>query len=833
MKQLLQICFTILIIQFSATALKAQSNQYLDFDGVDDFVTVPNASSLIAGSTSFSMTGWFWDNALTYGQGMMGFRNTNAGFYMIELNNGQIEARMQNSAGTLFNLHTANYVIVPNTWQHYAWVYNGSTCKLYLNGNLIGTINASGTITSTTTPFAIGKSILSGFNFVYSGRIDEVSVWNKALSQTEIQDMIANELVGNEPNLQLYYKFNQGVPGGNNTSIASLTTAVNSPLYDGVFNNFALNGATSNFNGTLNSSFQAISFPQIPPQLTTYGYYKLNATATSGLPVSYTVLSGPASLSNDTLYFSGPGSVSVQADQYGNAQYDTAVSVINTFDIVDPMANLAVIDARNPVDNADIFMPSLGTLELASVVTIQYPSLFNVTGVQYVINGNTIQAIDHGNSHYTAFWTPSGFGPTTITINATSNYGAVKTINLNVNVVQTISNIDTVPVFSNIWLNASTPSDSADAVLPSFVGAFDTILVTLSTTCPPIGCNQNYDRVASIDIKGKDGKWLEIIRYITPYDINGTCTHTINLADYMSLLQGKVWFRMNCSTLDNGFSYTLKVSYRAGNPPHKYSKVTQIWKAIYPFGDPANLNPVPTVNYNFMPLTVASTLKLVSTGHGWGNNNTGNAAEFYNTTHNIWVNGANTFSQHNWTTCNPNPDACSPQGGTWTYNRAGWCPGSIARYFDYDLTSFVSNPSVSLQYIFNQNYTDQCHPNNPNCVSGVTCPDCSDGFNPVLDVNCNLVSWYDDASALAIREFDVTDFVVYPNPSAGLFYLASRNEKPANYKVSVYNMLGNLVKEFEWKGGKATIDMSNSPKGLFIIKVSEQNSITVKKVLLQ
>ena len=35
----------------------------------------------------------------------------------------------------------------------------------------------------------------------------------------------------------------------------------------------------------------------------------------------------------------------------------------------------------------------------------------------------------------------------------------------------------------------------------------------------------------------------------------------------------------------------------------------------------------------------AAKLRLTTTGHGWGNNNTGNAAEFYYATHNLAVNG--------------------------------------------------------------------------------------------------------------------------------------------------------------------------------------------------
>jgi hypothetical protein len=72
---------------------------------------------------------------------------------------------------------------------------------------------------------------------------------------------------------------------------------------------------------------QTISFGAIAAQ--TYGgpTLDLSATATSGLPVGFRVVSGPATLSGNTLTFTGAGTVAVQADQDGNIQYNPARSV--------------------------------------------------------------------------------------------------------------------------------------------------------------------------------------------------------------------------------------------------------------------------------------------------------------------------------------------------------------------------------------------------------------------------------------------------------------------------------------------------------------------------
>lgn len=811
---------------------KSQSNQYLDFDGVDDWVNAPNASSLIANSNAFSMTGWFFDNNLNYGQGMMGFRTGTQGFYMIILNNGQIECRFRN-ASTLFDYKSPNGTVIPNIWQHYAWIYDGSSVKLYLNGNLVGGIAASGTITMTDIAFSIGKSPLSSFNFYYNGRIDEVSVWNKALTTTELQNMMQNELTGTEAGLKLYYKFNQGVPAGNNASITKLQTEVNSPTYDGDLAGFAMNGATSNFNGTLNTTFQAISFPQIPTKLVSDPPFTLNATATSGLPVSYTLVSGPASINGNTVTLNGAGTVTIRASQLGNAQYDSASPVINVFDVVDPAQNLPIIEERHPLAG-NVYMSSLSKIQLAAKASINYPNIFNVQSVKFKINGQTINATDFSNGHYTAWWQPSSFGNHSIEIIATSNMGATASKFVNINILQNA--IDTsVVAFNNVLISSSTPNSViVEGNLPSFIGAYDTILATLQVSCPTGGCGA-WDYVASVDAMSHEGNWFEIIRYITPY---GTpCTHKLNVTDYASIVNGKVTFRVNCGSLDNGYLYKLTFDYKAGTPPHIYSQVSQIWKKTYQFGDMANLQPVEVVNYTFPTGSLESKLKLISTGHGWGNLNTGNAAEFYNATHKIQVNNANTFTQANWTNCNPNPDNCMPQNGTWQYNRAGWCPGSIARPFDFNMTPFIANNNISLKYIFYEQYVDQCHPNNPSCVTGTTCTDCNDGFNPHLVVACNLVNFFDTPPPTPlmqeVEENDNFGVLIYPNPSNGKFSINSKNGPDLNYTVSVYNLIGKVIKEFTWNGELHSLDLSNEPKGIYLVRISCKGKSFTKKLIIR
>lgn len=811
----------------------SQTNQYLHFDKVDDFAQLPNGSQYVSGGNQISMTGWFFCDALAYGQGYMGFRagSGTAEFYMLQLNTGVMECRIVTTAGFFEYVAPAN-TAVPQVWQHMAWIYDGTAIKLYVNGTLKGSKPASGNFLGPTVTFGIGKSLLGGFNFVYGGRIDEVSVWNKALTQTEIQDIMANELTGTEANLQLYYKFNQGVPGGNNASITKLECEIGNGERDADLMNFAMIGATSNFNGTLDPGYQAISFPLIPHHLTTDPPFDIEATATSGLPVAFEVLSGPATITGNTVTLTGaPGEVSIRATQPGNATFDPADPVTNKFMVLDPMLHVPAIEARHPLAG-DVYVPVLSKILLSTYSTIEYPSLFNVMEVKFKINGETIPAQTFQNGHYIGWWSPPGYGDYTLTIVSTNNYGASAEQLINIKIVNEGATMDVVAA-QGVWLNPNNVTQTVMATMPSYLGAFDKITATLAVTCPTGGCGE-WDRVASVDLKGHDGKWYEIIRYITPYGV--PCSHNIDLTDYMSMLLGKAEFRFNCSTLDNGYNYKLTLHYTKGIPTYLYSTVHEVWNDNYAFGDYANLQPVEVSSYEFPADAVAAKLKLISTGHGWGDLNTSNAAEFYNATHHIWVNGVQTFEQKNWYDCNPNPDACQPQNGTWYYDRAGWCPGAIAQWYDYNMTSFVAGNNVELKYVFYENYVDLCHPNNPNCVTGVTCTDCADGFNPILDVACNLVVFAENPvlTGLDNRKSSAPCFSIRPNPAIGSVEVyAFGTPAKQSFPVQLLSTTGTIIGQFDWDGKSLLLDLSQYPRGVYLVKIRTTDKTEIKKLVLQ
>jgi len=828
------------ICLLSMGSLSSQTNQYRHFDGTDDFAIVPEAAQYVNGAAGVSMTGWFYTAALVYGQGMLGIRGAGAGngeMYVIQLNNGTLECRFISSAGFHEVVGPAGSADA-GVWQHLAWVYTGSAMQLYINGVLIGSTPASGTIASMDRPFGIGKSILSGYNFVFGGRVDEVTLWSKGLSAAEIQDMMTYELIGDEPFLELYYKMNQGIPGADNTSISELISEVGGGTRNATLMNFAMTGEESNFNGVLTSGFQSISFPQVSDKLTTDAPFQLNAAASSGLPLTYSVFSGPAAIAGDVVTLDGvAGTVQIQASQVGNDDWTPATDVLVSFDVVNPAALFPDVEIRNPIQG-DLYAPDLSPILLASIVDVAYPDIFQITDIIYEVDGELIPVTDYGNNHQTGWWTPTSAGMHTFSVTATHNQGTSHTESIDFNIV-TSAITATYPATVDVWANVDDFTVEVEAELPSYQGAFNHIQGMLDISCPPGGCDP-WDRVSSMEVQGHNGEWYEIIRYLTPYGV--ACQHEIDLTDFMSLLQGKVRFRVNLGTQGNGFLYSLDLEYQAGEPEHEYSMVEKLWYQTYSFGDMADLQPTEVFLADYPSNVMASKLKVVSSGHGWGDNNTGNAAEFHHDIHHIWVNGEETFEQDNWYDCNPNPDGCNPQNGTWYFDRAGWCPGSIAQFFDYDMSSFISPSEVNLRYIFNETYVDLCHPNNPSCVSGVTCPNCNDGFNPHLIVSSYLISLGNqplEDTGIALGMDDVIPeshigFSVYPNPSAGRFTvdLSALTEKSV---VTVFDHSGRTIlkQENAARNPKLNLSLEDLGAGIYMIEVRTADSFAVRKLVVE
>jgi hypothetical protein len=75
---------------------------------------------------------------------------------------------------------TAPSALPVNAWSHLALTWNGMTLRLYVNGAEVAAHPRTGTLQTTTASLDIGGN--SPYGEYFLGRIDEVRIYNRALS---------------------------------------------------------------------------------------------------------------------------------------------------------------------------------------------------------------------------------------------------------------------------------------------------------------------------------------------------------------------------------------------------------------------------------------------------------------------------------------------------------------------------------------------------------------------------------------------------------------------------------------------------------------------------
>ncbi len=186
----------------------------------------------------------------------------------------------------------------------------------------------------------------------------------------------------------------------------------------------------------------------------------------------------------------------------------------------------------------------------------------------------------------------------------------------------------------------------------------------------------------------------ELARYITPYGINLTLgpdgwAWVFDVTDYAPLLKDSV--ELQCGNWQELLD--LKFAFIEGTPPRDVENVTAFWKGIHYLNN---------WDATILPQTYAPgegeemwRLKTRASGHDFGQGN--NCAEFCYNTHSVKVNDTQEWSWEIMQECADNP--LYPQGGTWIYDRAGWCPGAPVRTEDLELTPLVAGQdSFTVEY---------------------------------------------------------------------------------------------------------------------------------------
>lgn len=200
-----------LVFSLTATPGHAQTGagSALMFDGVNDFAQVANSASLNA--YPITIMGWLrsFDQGLDRGI-VNKYPVSSFSGYNVYFHQGRVRAWYFRDGN--------NYVwdggrgldsgFVAGLWLHFAFTVDATGGKLYINGVLRASQAWTGTPGPTTQPQEVQLGRYAN-NFL-NGELDEVSIWNVALSQSTIAAAMNRKLAANENGLLACWRFDEG-----------------------------------------------------------------------------------------------------------------------------------------------------------------------------------------------------------------------------------------------------------------------------------------------------------------------------------------------------------------------------------------------------------------------------------------------------------------------------------------------------------------------------------------------------------------------------------------------------------------------------------------------
>ena len=217
--------------------------------------------------------------------------------------------------------------------------------------------------------------------------------------------------------------------------------------------------------------------------------------------------------------------------------------------------------------------------------------------------------------------------------------------------------------------------------------------------------------ITELDYKRRWPMYNELVSFVTPYGIGldfgrDGATWYFDMSDYASILKGNKRMLMTLGG-QNQEDMDLDFMFIVGTPPRDVIKYEQLWQGTNRIGN-ANisdiLNDVKIAPVQSSIPNNADTYKLSSviTGHGSEGEFSQNGGTI---NHSIFINGARESQWRITQECSENP--IFPQGGTWVFDREGWCPGErslttqldledvLSPGDDFEIDYTVSNPPVS------------------------------------------------------------------------------------------------------------------------------------------
>ena len=169
----------------------------LSFDGADDYVNVPDAASLDL--TNWTISAWIYPTSLPFVTWKTilckGGDCTN---YYLQTYGTELEGGFESPAGNWRRFRTTGATLQLNTWYHVAFTFDdaANTGKVYISGVERFSKTETAVPVTTATPLRIGTD---NWDENWSGLLDDLRIYNRALTQAEIQTDMNTPVSGSPP----------------------------------------------------------------------------------------------------------------------------------------------------------------------------------------------------------------------------------------------------------------------------------------------------------------------------------------------------------------------------------------------------------------------------------------------------------------------------------------------------------------------------------------------------------------------------------------------------------------------------------------------------------
>ncbi len=163
------------------------TKQYLNFDGTDDYLVVPDNDNLDFGTGAFSLSAWVKSSfANVNGRIIYKYNTDTTRGFMLSFNSSYVvDFQLWDTGGTNQGVALGNTVLNDGKWHHLVGVRNGVTTYIYIDGQLEGLGSGATADVSGGSDLYIGQAISGSHQF--QGQIAGVKIFDYALSADEVK----------------------------------------------------------------------------------------------------------------------------------------------------------------------------------------------------------------------------------------------------------------------------------------------------------------------------------------------------------------------------------------------------------------------------------------------------------------------------------------------------------------------------------------------------------------------------------------------------------------------------------------------------------------------